>query len=254
MNFFNAVAAIYSDGRPGYPEEIYRITNSYANFSRESSLLEIGAGSGIATREILRYWRPKLTAIEPGENLLEIARGKSGSAGNVSFINTTFEDFQTEKTYDGIFSATAFHWLDKSTKYQKSHTLLKDEGFLILFWNNYLIADDRHFMAIQEIYDKFHFDRQVDIDVREIQKLKIKRRRKEIAGNELFDFIVHKEVIRDIPYPGDKYIKLLKSFSTNAAGGPSLDQFYEKISEYIKTIGNEIKVRVLTNLEIAKKK
>ena len=49
MNTFDKIAKIYTDGRPGYTNEVYQIIDFYTGFSSESSLLEIGAGHGIAT-------------------------------------------------------------------------------------------------------------------------------------------------------------------------------------------------------------
>lgn len=40
-----------------------------------------------------------------------------------------------------IYSAQAFHWLDKNIKYKKCHELLKDNGYLVLFW--YAPYDDK---------------------------------------------------------------------------------------------------------------
>ena len=35
-----------------------------------------------------------------------------------------------------IYSAQAFHWIDKDIKYKKCYELLKDKGYLVLFWYN----------------------------------------------------------------------------------------------------------------------
>ena len=175
MNTFDKVAKIYSNGRPGYPEEVYQIIDSYTEFSTESSLLEIGAGHGVASQEILDFWNPELTLIEPGSSLLDIAR-EQVNGSSVSFFNGTFDEFHTIKLFDGIFSATAFHWLDKSTKYKKASELLKENGFLILYWNNYQIAEEDHFQAIQKIYSEYHYDNSSEIDIRKLQKQKIIRK------------------------------------------------------------------------------
>mgnify|MGYP000846996746 CR=1 FL=1 len=35
-----------------------------------------------------------------------------------------------------ILSAQAFHWLDETIKYKKCYNLLKEDGYLVLFWYN----------------------------------------------------------------------------------------------------------------------
>lgn len=253
MNTFDKVAKIYSDGRSGYPNEVYRIIDSYTDFSSKSSLLEIGAGHGIATQEILNHWNSKIAAIEPGKSLLEIAKSNISENSNVSFFNCTFENFQSNEIFDGILSATAFHWIDKSLKYKKSAELLKKNGFLILYWNNYSIAEETSYRSIQEIYDQYHFDNSNSIDIRELQKLKIQQRQDEIIGSNYFSLVGHHEISHDFTYSKERYIKLLKSFSTNAVTDNSLDNFYGKISDYIESIGDEIKVRIMINLEMCRK-
>lgn len=253
MNTFDKVAKIYSDGRPGYPNEVYQIIDSYTGFSSESSLLEIGAGHGIATQEILNFWDSKLCSIEPGNSLLKIATSNISENRNVSFFNCTFEDFQTNEVFNGILSATAFHWIEKSIKYRKAAELLTDDGFLILYWNNYSIAEESSYQSIQKIYDKYHFDNSNSIDIRELQKLKIQKRQNEINESIYFTIVGHHEISNDLVYSKERYIKLLKSFSTNAVSDSSLDRFYNKVSEFIDSIGGEITLRVLVNIEICRK-
>jgi hypothetical protein len=73
----------------------------------------------------------------------------------------------------------------------------------------------------------------------------------EIEESNLFEIIDHK-IIKDIKeYTMENYIELLKTFPDHLE---MKDVFFEEIKETIKNHGNKIEVRILINLEIAKKK
>jgi hypothetical protein len=56
--------------------------------------------------------------------------------------------------FDAIFSATAFHWIDLSTKHKKCCEALNNDGLLVVYWNNYGIEDNE----IQGIYIKMRME------------------------------------------------------------------------------------------------
>jgi phospholipid N-methyltransferase len=152
---FDINSQIYDSVRPGYPHEIYEIISNYIKLNTNSNILEIGAGDGIVSQEINNKWQPKLFLIEPGENLYKLLYNKFRNNKNISIENTTFEKFQNKIKFDAIFSATAFHWLDLTKKYKKSYDMLKDDGLLILFWNNYGIENKEMENEIQKVYTKY---------------------------------------------------------------------------------------------------
>ena len=156
-SLFNKVASVYNEVRPGYPPEVYDAISKYVDYNKHSNLLEIGAGQGIATEEIYNRWKANITAIEPGINLYNIMKQKFENNKNISIVNSTFEYFNTDIKYDGIFSATAFHWLDSEIKFNKTHQLLNDNSFLFLYWNNYGISDVELENQFKKIYTKYGF-------------------------------------------------------------------------------------------------
>ena len=72
---------------------------------------------------------------------------------NIQFICDTFEncDF-TESQFDIILSATTFHWLEKESKYYDCYKYLKDNGFLVLFWNSFCRENSQIMKEIDEVY------------------------------------------------------------------------------------------------------
>lgn len=253
MNTFNEVAKIYSNGRPGYPRKLYEFIVQYVPLSDHSTILEVGAGHGIATEEISDFRNPWIIALEPGINLCKLAKKRLEDRNKVSILNTSFEHFKSKGLFDAIFSATAFHWPNKSVKYKKAFELLKPNGFLIVYWNNYLVAEEDNFVAIQKIYQNYHPDGAGETDIRTLQRRKIDNRRREIETSRYFNLIAHHEIIYNIEYSGERYLDLLKSFSTNAKYGTELNDFYKKVADYVISLGNKITITITVNLEIGRK-
>lgn len=250
---FNEIATLYDKARIGYPFQIYEIIDIYSDITESSKILEIGCGTGIATEEIYDKWKSNIIAIDPGLQLLEIAREKRFQESKIEFIHCPYEELQIREKFDAIISATAFHWVDKRIKYKKSSDLLNENGNLILFWNNYVIEDNNVMADIQNIYTRYHPDGAVK-DSRLHYKNKIKTRKNEINNSKYFDLIVHHESTYTISMTDSQYLNLLKSFSNNAyLENDKLTRFYGEVENYIKSTGNEIRITIVVNLEISKK-
>jgi hypothetical protein len=247
---FNNNSQVYNEIRPGYPNEIYEIISEYRAFDKNSNILEIGAGNGIASQEIYNKWQSKLTLIEPGNNLCKILYGKFNDNKNIEIVNTLFEKYQNKILYDGIISATAFHWLELETKYKKSHELLKDDGLLILYWNNYSIESNEMNNDIQKIYTKNGSQMAGGKSIYEKQMEKIDNRKKEIEESKYFEIVEHKIIQWIKGYNSEGYIKLLNTFPDHSKYEK---EFFDNIGEIIIKNGNKINIKIIVNLEIAKK-
>lgn len=250
---FDKVASTYDKGRIGYPEKLYKTIDLYTHLNSNSTILEVGCGNGIATQEIFNIWNSNIIAIDPGKSLLEIAGSKLAN-NKIQYVNIEYENFNSVESVDAIFSATAFHWIDQKIKYKKSYEILRNDGFLVLYWNNYVIENKKTFSDIQKIYNQYHPDGKPDKDVRQIQSDKIEYRKKEIDNSKFFNLMVHHEYIHSIIMRSEEYINLLKSFSNNSSLlQEELSRFYNEIYNYIHSANDRISVQINVNLEIAKK-
>ena len=190
--------------------------------------------------------------LEPGARLAAALR--TNLPRQIAVENTTFEDFRTDLRFDAIFSATAFHWLDPESKFERAYELLNPDGLLVVYWNNYSIRDVRVHGAIQRIYDAYHPTLAAVDDWRTVQERTISSRKDEIRSTGYFDFLGHHEIAWSIPYDGARYVELLRSFSHNAAlTGPAIVTFYQKIGDYIAADGDTIDVDIVTNGAIARR-
>lgn len=137
---FNEDVMNYEKWRPTYCEELFHDIMEYSKLDMHNKALEIGIGTGQATLPFLKTGCD-LIAIELGENLAEFSKNKFKAYKNFNILNIPFEDFKyDENTFDLIYSATAFHWIDENIGYPKALKLLKPGGTLALFWNKPFIG------------------------------------------------------------------------------------------------------------------
>ena len=151
---FDSVAELYDAARPSYPPELVKAVCAVLD-GTPRRILEIGCGTGQATLPFARQGC-RITALEPGQRLAEIAAKNLAAFPVVDIQTTTFEDWPAAKCqFDLVMSATAFHWVSPEARYTKSAQALTEDGWLALFWNNE--AGDLSAMGqqIQAVYDTF---------------------------------------------------------------------------------------------------
>jgi len=129
---FDEIAAEYDRRRPAYPDELVDQACRVAGIGSGDHVLEVGCGSGQLTRGLLVRGL-HVTALEPGKNLITLARQNLADAGEVEFVNAQFEDASLPREqFQAVFSASAFHWIDPKVSWQKAADLLVPGGTLSL--------------------------------------------------------------------------------------------------------------------------
>ncbi|MCE5323681.1 class I SAM-dependent methyltransferase [bacterium] len=134
-NPWDEVAQVYEENRPSYPEQLIDDLIDKAQLTTDDRLLEIGAGTGKATT-LLAKRGFQIHCIEPGMNLAGILTQKCSCYPKVSIDIASFEEWipAGDMKFDLIFSAQAFNWLEPDIRYRKCRQLLKNGGYLALFW------------------------------------------------------------------------------------------------------------------------
>jgi ubiquinone/menaquinone biosynthesis C-methylase UbiE len=129
---FDEIAAEYDRHRPTYPDELVDQACQVAGIGRGDRVLEVGCGSGQLTRGLVARGL-HVTALEPGKNLIALARQNLEGAGAVEFVNAQFEDaLLPREQFQAVFSASAFHWVDPRISWQKTADVLVPGGTLAL--------------------------------------------------------------------------------------------------------------------------
>jgi ubiquinone/menaquinone biosynthesis C-methylase UbiE len=129
---FDEVATEYDRNRPAYPGELVDRACQVAGLADGDHVLEIGCGTGQLTRSLVARGL-HVTALEPGKNLIALARQNLADAGTVEFITARFEDASCPRGhFRAVFSASALHWVDPDVGWRKIADVLVPGGTLAL--------------------------------------------------------------------------------------------------------------------------
>jgi len=131
---FDEVAEQYDRVRPRYPAELFADVATLTAPPPGTTVLEVGCGPGQATLDLLaRGWR--VHAVEPGTAMAALAR--ANTAGRPFTVDVSrFDDWdRAGRTFDMLFSATAYHWVAPEVRWQLAAAALAPGGSLVLATN-----------------------------------------------------------------------------------------------------------------------
>ncbi len=132
---FNGKAINYSKYRPHYPETFIDYLYTNIGFNKNSTIADIGSGTGILTYEFLNRGS-KVFGIEPNNDMREIAEEKLKMFVNFSSLNTTAENTKLpQNSIDFITAAQAFHWFDTDDFKIECNRIIKNNAKIVLVWN-----------------------------------------------------------------------------------------------------------------------
>lgn len=211
---FDGVADSYDDARPDYPDALYDELISTAGLASGARLLEVGAGTGKATRPLAERGFA-ITCLEPGPRLAAEARRRLATCPHVRVVETAFEDWKPgpAERFDLVFAATAWHWIDPAVGYQLAWQALRPDGHLAIWSAGHVLpADgDQFFYEIQDVYDDIGEGLPPGTDFPVPGRLPTIRDSIDATG--LFSVAATEEFIWDRRYTAEQYISMLETFS-----------------------------------------
>jgi ubiquinone/menaquinone biosynthesis C-methylase UbiE len=129
---FDDVAEEYDRERQGYPGELIDAACGAGDLSAGDRVVEVGSGTGLLTTSLLARGL-RVDAVDPGGNMIRLARRRVGDGAAVRFHHGRFEDIALpEGAFAAVFSATAFHWIDPEVGWARAAALLEPGGMLAL--------------------------------------------------------------------------------------------------------------------------
>ena len=134
---FGSVAERYERYRPGYPAELLDLLVGDGSVS---SAIEIGAGTGKATR-LVAGSGIRVTAVEPDPQMCAVlARTTTGLP--VTVITSRLEELGEQPPADLLYAAAAWHWTDRATRWECAARLLREGGVFASLGGPIDIADE----------------------------------------------------------------------------------------------------------------
>lgn len=152
-NSFGRVAEIYERARPTYPPNLF--ADLLAMLPTRPRVLEVGAGTGKATRDLLERGAA-VVAIEIDPNMAGVMQRVLRSDDLIITVGD-FEVVPTEwHAYDCVFSATAYHWISPRAQLSRPAQLLRPAGLLAVVDLIQVDSPDDQgfFAAAQSIYER----------------------------------------------------------------------------------------------------
>ncbi len=229
---FDAVAQQYHGARPRYPDELYDKLVELTGIDEDSRLLEIGPGTGIATRAMAERGL-HITALELGEHMAEFARQELAAFENVDVVTGDFETWKPgdRAPFDLIYAATAFHWIEPDVRYPRVAELLRPGGHLAIWTAGHVFphGGDPFFREIQDVYDALGDS--VDRDAAWAAPGELADEWSgELRRSGVFDDVQFLQFAWVVDYDVDAYIALLDTFSANLLRPPAeRDYLYSEI-------------------------
>ncbi len=132
MAGYAAASESYEQGRPGYPADLVEKLLGVLEVGERSRLLDVGAGSGKLTRQVVGRvaW---LGAVEPVSEMREELRRRVPEAMPMAGVAEALP--VAAAAIDAVLCAQTFHWLDGERALVECARVLRPGGGLGLIWN-----------------------------------------------------------------------------------------------------------------------
>lgn len=207
---FDAVAEVYDEIRPGYPPVVF--DDLFGLLPPRPDVVEIGPGSGQATRDLLRRGAT-VHAIEIGPALADVLRSKFLT----DRLRVSVGDFEEldipARSADALFAATAYHWVSVGTQVDRPAAILRPGGLVAIIDVVHVDApeDNGFFTAVQPIYARYGQGRTgPDLPTRAMVDPPIRRT---LAADARFVDVRVRRYDWDQTYTAAEFRKLMVSYS-----------------------------------------
>lgn len=196
--------------------------------------------------------------VEPGKNLVELAKKKFADNPNITFEVSFFEESEPkEGAYDLAISATAFHWVPDEIGYPLTAKALKPNGTIALFWNMHPELDPQAYEALRNVYKQYVPDIHATVykPDKKTAKEEAQGGESEINKSGLFAAVEIRHYNWSQEYTSEQYTKLLNTYANyQNLDRKTREAFFAKVREVINTqLNGKITNHYLALLYCAKK-
>jgi len=130
---FEEVAELYERVRPTYPDEAVALMANELGTGDDSTVLDLGAGTGKLTRALLGR-AARVVAVEPGREMLAQLRRVVPDAEAV--LGAAEAIPLEDGSVDAVVCGQSFHWFRRDEAVGEIRRVLRPGGGLGLIWNS----------------------------------------------------------------------------------------------------------------------
>jgi len=253
---FDEIAELYDRGRREPPDHLFNDLFAQAGIEPSSArILEIGCGTGQATLPLARRGC-HIDCVEIGANLARIARRNLAGFPQVRVDTASFEDWEPGSlSFDIVFAATSWHWLDPQLRYAKAAQVLRPAGVLAFTTGGHVFPPgfDPIFAEMQNCYEaigeaRMKWPPPAPEEVRDA--------REEIEQSGYFENVRVTRRIWVDEFTADEHVAMMSTASDHRLMQPAKrDQLFAEMHRLIQSRpGGRIRKHNLTMLHLAQKK
>jgi SAM-dependent methyltransferase len=146
---FGEVADTYDRARPGYPDELFDQLVAQGGLQPGDPVLEVGAGTGKATRSLLARGLA-VTAVEPSPEMAGVLQ--RACPGVVVRLHSFDEGDLPVGAFALVTAAQSWHWVTPVERSRRAAAVLRSGGWLAVWWNGPAPRDDDVRHGIDDAY------------------------------------------------------------------------------------------------------
>jgi cyclopropane fatty-acyl-phospholipid synthase-like methyltransferase len=244
---FGEVAEQYDHARPVAHPEVFDDLVELARLTPGARVLEIGCGTGQATRPLAERGF-SILAVELGANLADLARRKLAAYPEVEVVTSSFEDWDAgPELFDAVVSFNAFHWLDPEIRFAKSASVLERDGSLCVFGSGFVV----HAKADPKWLELFEYESAMaGFEPRHLDD--VHDRSEEFTKDGHFSTATRRTYLRDLTYSADEYVALVGTMSAHRALDDDVrEELLEGVKQRIEKGGGSVTPTRLDVLYVA---
>jgi SAM-dependent methyltransferase len=146
---FDALAADYDAARPSYPDGLYEALEEVTGPLAGKLVLDGGAGTGIATRQLAGRGA-RTVAFDIGEQMLRRAQARGGRGPCFVLADGNAMPLR-DRCADLACFAQSWHWLDQDRAAREVARVLRPGGYWAAWWNQESVDGEEWFDAYQAL-------------------------------------------------------------------------------------------------------
>ncbi|MCW3820318.1 methyltransferase domain-containing protein [Micromonospora sp. DR5-3] len=239
---FGEVAGDYDEARPGYPPDLVAAIRAYHG-GVPRALVEVGAGTGLATRTLLTLGAP-LACVEPDRRMAQVLAARFPE---VEVVTVPFEQWHPPPGgVPALACAMAWHWLDPATRNRRAHDSLTPGGTLAVFAHRYDYLDPDQAATLRAAFESADPQQPNDRPEGWFHD--------DVLGSGLFTDVRSLSFRRAVPFDTAAYLRLVSTFSPQLKRPPELrERVLAAVGAAVDGFGGTVVMDLRTTLVLARR-